>query len=92
METLQKTMIESKPILELSKEEFNYSQKPIGKALYKHSVGRPRKEIKCDPKDRIKCSICGKIYTRCASYQHKKTQHHKTHMKINEKLKVLLID
>jgi hypothetical protein len=100
METkeLQKSMKETKPIFNLNKEEFNYSQKPVGKAIYKHSIeekrkaGRPIKDVKVNPKDRLECDICGKSYIRSSSTHHKRTQYHQAHVKINSKLRKLLID
>jgi hypothetical protein len=96
MEKLQKAMKETKPVINMSKEEFQYSQKPMGKALYVHhkKVGRPRVDPnkKTSPKDKIKCDVCGKIYIRSGSYCHKNTIYHKERLKINKKLAKLLIE
>jgi hypothetical protein len=94
MNNLQKEMNTAKPIMEMTKDEFNYSQKPIGKAIYKNAVGRPQipDDKKAKPTDRIKCKICGKEYTRSHVTNHRKTQHHQTFAKVNKKLQELLID
>lgn len=97
IEELQKSMKDTKPVFKLTKEEFEYSQKPIGKAIYKHGIqekkaGRPIKDIKCSPKDRVKCDICDKTYVRSSSTHHKRTQYHQAHVKINKKLRELLIN
>jgi hypothetical protein len=94
---LQQTMKETKPIFKLNKDQFEYSQTPIGKAIYKHSIeekkaGRPKKNIKVNPRDRIECKLCGKIYVRSSSTHHQRTQYHQAHVKINKKLRELLID
>lgn len=97
MEQVQKELRKGKPVYKLTKDEFDYTQKPIGKAIYKHSVemkkvGRPKKDIKASPKDRLECEICGKTYVRSSSTHHKRTQYHLAHVKINKKLRELLID
>lgn len=91
---VQAEIFKGKPVYALTKEEFNYTQKPLGKAIYKHSVGRPRKEPdeKTSPKDKIVCDICGRTFTRSGRTNHKRSQFHKAHEKINRKLKELLID
>ena len=43
-------------------------------------------EYKCHPKDRVKCQVCGKVYTRSGSAKHKKSQQHKIYEDINNKL------
>lgn len=94
MEKLQKTMKERKPILDMSKEEFDYSQKPIGKAIYKHSSGRPKvdRSEKAKPTDRITCKECGKEYFRSGSACHKRTVFHTERARVNKKLAKLLIE
>lgn len=98
MENLQKTMQSTKPIIDMSREEFNYTQKPIGKAIYKHSInsqpGRPKKPegTKVKPTDRIVCESCGKEYFRSGSTCHKRTVYHQERQRINKKLQELLID
>lgn len=91
-------MIEmDKPILEMTKEEFRYTQTPLGGPTYKHNVkkaGRPevvpsKRKL---PTDRLKCEICGKEYFRSGSYKHKQTAFHKDRMRMNKKLLELLID
>ncbi len=94
MEKLQKAMTDTKPIPDMTKEEFKYSQKPIGKAIYKHNSGRPKKKSteKALPNDRITCKDCGKEYNRSGSACHKRTVFHKERVRINKKLSDLLID
>lgn len=94
MEDIQQEVAKGKPVYKLTKEEFDYTQKPVGKAIYKHSVGRPKKDAdeKTSPKDRVECDICGKTYVRSSSTNHKRTQFHQAHVKINKKLQKLLIN
>lgn len=96
MEERQKAMQEAKPMINMTREEFDYSQKPIGKALYKNAInnkpGRPATGIKAMPTDRLKCDICGKEYFRSGSTKHKRTVYHTERAKLNKKLIELLID
>lgn len=43
-----------------------------------------------DPKDRIKCEMCGKIFNRCNRSTHNKTNYHKIFLQANRKLMRLL--
>lgn len=94
MERVQVELSKAKPIYDLTKEEFNYTQKPLGKAIYKHNVGRPKKELdqKASPNDKIVCDVCGRTFTRSGRTNHNRSEFHKAHVKINKKLKELLID
>ncbi len=80
-----------KNILDYTKDELDFAKKPIGKAHYK-SRGRPKSEIKTKPNDKIKCSICGKTYTRSNSYHHKHTTYHLTHVKLNDKIRQMMFN
>lgn len=83
----------NKEVPEMTKEEYKYTQTPIGNATYKHNIkkGRPITNGKVSPKDRIICDICGKEYTRSGSAGHKKTVYHKERQRINKKLRELLM-
>ncbi len=84
-----------KPITELTKDEFQYTQTPIGGPTYKHNLkrGRPIPENgKAKPTDRIKCEICGKEYFRSGSTKHKRTEYHRAMERVNKKLLDLLVD
>jgi len=87
----------NKPVLELDKDEFKYTQTPIGGPLYKHNVkkgGRPRVEDdkKKKPTDKIKCEVCGKEYIRSGATKHKRTVFHLERLRINKKLLDLLVN
>jgi len=71
---------------------LKYVRKPLGKAIYRANVGRPRKEEHAQSTDRIKCNICGKIFTRSARANHNKTKYHQTYASVGEKMRKVLID
>lgn len=85
-----------KPILDLTKDEFKYTQTTLGGPTYKHNMKRGRPEVddanKKLPTDRIKCKVCGKEYFRSGATKHKRTVFHKERERINEKLLGFLID
>ncbi len=71
---------------------LKYARKPLGKAIYRANVGRPLKEDHVHWTDRVKCNICGKIFTRSARANHNKTKYHQTYACIGEKLRKILIN
>jgi hypothetical protein len=91
-----------KPILFMNKDEFKYINTPIGKAIYKESYEKKEDELvtpkqsryrgATKPTDRIKCKICGKIYSRNCKTHHDKTQHHLFYDNMNKKLRELLLN
>lgn len=48
-------------------------------------VGRPKKLDKAQPSDRIKCSVCGLIYTRSGKTLHYRTRIHQIYEDIENK-------
>lgn len=85
---------EAKSIPLMEEEELKYLQKPIGKAIYKRSVGRPRKpdDEKARPGDRVVCEICGGNFKRSHRSSHNKTKIHMVYENMNKKLMNLLVD
>lgn len=81
-----------KNIIEMSIGEMKMLQKPIGKATYNSAKGRPRKQIKVNWNDKIKCSVCGELYTRSNSSRHKKTKIHQVYETLNKKLVKILLE
>jgi hypothetical protein len=75
------------PINEMSAEELRNIQTPIGKSEIKKKWYEERRQnwekIK---KDKVKCEICGKIYTRQNRTQHRKSQFCKKMDSINKKM------
>lgn len=88
--TIQTAIDDAKPIINMSKEEFDHIQKPVGKATYVHALRESRK-IPHKPTDRIECTLCGKTYTRNNQAQHRNTQIHKTYESINKQLLKLMM-
>ena len=43
-----------------------------------------------NPKDKVKCDMCGKIFTRCNRASHNRTQYHRVFVQANKKLMALL--
>ncbi|HTO16891.1 MAG TPA: hypothetical protein VLZ83_14075 [Edaphocola sp.] len=78
----------------MSEEELKYTQKPIGKAIYKRAIGRPKKpdNEKARPGDRVICEICGGNFKRSHRSAHNKTKIHKVYEDMNKKLVNLLIN
>lgn len=92
---LQQAMLDAKPMINMTKEEFNYSQKPMGKAIYKNSVrGRPKiaEEDKAKPDDKLICETCKGTFTRRHRKRHNSSRIHLAHANINKKLLELIID
>lgn len=74
-----------------STEELKYIQKPIGKAIYKNAVGRPKKDEKAKPSDRVVCDICGGKFVRSHRWDHNKTKVHQAYSKMNDQIRKLLL-
>lgn len=92
VEIIQKQLRSGKSLPLMDTETWKYAKKPLGKAIYKANVGRPKKEEHVDRSDRIKCDICGKIITRSARTNHNKTKYHQMYKNVEEKLRKILID
>lgn len=88
---IQSKIKSNKNLTDYDVNELNYVMRPVGKALYK-GRGRPRKEDKAQPSDRVKCSICSKVFVRSGRTNHNNTEYHKVHSKMNKKLRELLIN
>ncbi len=90
MDKIQKN-IKEKELIQCNEEELKYVQKPLGKAIYK---GRLKKsdDDKAHWSNKIKCNICNKEFIRSSRTAHNLTNFHKLYMKMNEKLKKILID
>lgn len=71
--------------------ELNKMTEPLEQAKYKHIRGRPIKEKKLKWSDRITCKICGKTYLQSNSTWHKKSNFHKLHEKLNDKMREIFI-
>lgn len=78
----------------LDSEDLIYLQKPIGRALYKNTLGRPRKreEDKAKPGDIIICDVCGNKFIRSHRSSHKKTKVHQAYENMNRKLIKMLLN
>lgn len=64
---------------------LRYLQKPLGKTLY---VNGNKKQ----PRDLVKCDVCGKIFTRWNRTKHNKTKHHQLYNNVNEKMRKLILN
>jgi|WetSurMetagenome_2_1015567.scaffolds.fasta_scaffold00833_19 hypothetical protein len=76
------------------KKQIEIAGNPIHQA--KRQVGRRKKEntepVLKSHLDKLKCSICGRIYTRSNKYAHNKTKIHKAYANMNERIKKILLD
>jgi len=92
IDNLKKKM-ETKQPIQMEKEELEFATKPIGKAhLLSQSDVKNETVIMKGKYKYIECNICGKLYCTNNSGKHRKTQYHKLHEKINNKLKKILLD
>jgi len=79
-------------VTNLSNDEIKYAMTPIGKSIYKNSIGRPRVENKKKWNDRIVCDICGTEVLRSNQSSHKKSEKHLIYVNMNKKLRDILIE
>lgn len=91
---IQEELKEGKPLTFLPNEDIRYLEKPLGKAIYKSAVGRPRKKEKdkAKPSDRLICDICNEKFTRSHRWSHNQTKVHQAYMKMNDKMKKILLN
>ena len=100
---IQDNLKKGNGIATYTEEELKYLQTPIGKEIYKNAMDTPKDEYiqvtttnKMHPStrwdDRVKCKICGKIVSRSNQSNHRKSNQHQIYMKMNEKIRKLLID
>ena len=87
---LKQHLNDDKNIVDYNREQLEYLQKPIGKAIYK-SEDITDADTKAHWSDRIKCNVCGKEFTRSSRTKHNKTQHHRTYEQLNRKLVEFLV-
>jgi hypothetical protein len=82
-------------LLLLDNDSLKYGFKPLGRAIIK---GRKRdtdpiiEKKYANPKDIIKCNICGKEYTRANKYRHDRTKIHQLLLKMGNKLRQYLYE
>ncbi len=88
---IQDKIREGGPILDYEKDDIEYIERPIGKAIF-NKADTPKKIPKVDPMDLIECEYCKCWITRRNLYVHKKTKKHQVQLNINSKLRELLID
>jgi hypothetical protein len=73
-----------KSLIDCEMDTLKYIKKPVGRALYEGG--------KAKPDDRIKCQVCGKVFTRWNRSQHNKTQYHKIYLKVESQFKKFLFE
>lgn len=98
---IQDKLKKGKTLTKYSSNELKYTMKPLGKAIYISSVkNKPKEEeeeieaiiTEKHPRDRIKCKVCGEIYSRSNSWSHRKSKIHVAYDKLNVKLRKILMD
>lgn len=70
-------------------EELKELENPLGQAAY-YNDNDKKEQKKTHWKDRVKCKICGKKFTRSCRTAHKKTTYHKLHLKFHSKISKLM--
>lgn len=70
-------------------DDLRYLENPLGAASYTHHDPEPSKLKHWS--DRVKCKVCGTVYTRSSSSRHKKTRHHRDYLNMNEKIRDLML-
>lgn len=89
----QNELRSGKHLTEISDEAVKYLKKPIGKAIYRGKLDDINNKIKkADVRDRIKCPLCNKEYTRWNKSHHEKTQYHKMADNIVSKITKFLVN
>lgn len=78
----------------LSINDIKKLENPIGKAIYKNQIGRPRKkeEEKAKPNDRLICDVCGEKFIRSHRTRHNQNKVHQAYAKMNKKISKVLLD
>ncbi len=90
---IQNSLEKQKGLGLYTKKELEYVQTPIGSALYKtKKIGRPKTEKPAKWNDRVKCDVCGDEFTRSGRTNHNKTRHHQDFLKMNKKIRTLLLE
>ena len=95
---IQKRLMEGLPIISYNKEEINYLSSPIGQQLYKRAtvndIVEPIiiKKSRKHPNDIIECHICGEQIKRHYQSHHRETKVCQLYLKMNIKLRGLLMD
>ncbi len=89
---MQDNLLKGEPLGNYSVNELKYVQKPVGRNIYKTGMGRPRKEEHVSYLDKVTCKICGKTVSRSNQSNHKKSQYHMAHERMNKKIREVLLD
>lgn len=94
MEEVQRAREEinsDKQIYDYDISTMNYIKKPVGKAIFKRSE-EEKQNKKTNPRDKVRCNICSKEFTRWNRSKHNKTKHHILCEKIVSKMKNFILD
>lgn len=94
MNDYYKNLRSGKSIPLLNINDIKNLDKPIGKAIYKNQVGRPRKneDEKAKYNDRIICDICGEKFTRSHRSRHNQNKVHQAYANIHNKLYKVIVE
>lgn len=78
-------------LVNMDKNEFNETIKPIGKAIYKQTIDQELNTIEFKNNKNYKlCKICEKYYHKTNTTHHRRSQYHQIHEKINDRLREFL--
>jgi hypothetical protein len=80
----------NKNLNEYTDDELDFLKTRTGKALYNEEP-KPKEKKKAHWSDRVKCDICGKVFTRSSRNAHNATVYHRLKKEQLEKIKKLVI-
>jgi len=94
MDDFYKNLRSGKSIPLLNTNDILILEKPIGRAIYKNQIGRPRKkeEDKAKPNDRLICDICGGKFIRSHRSRHNQNKVHQAYANIHNKLYKVIVE
>lgn len=94
MSNLYKNLRSGKSIPLLSIKDIRNLDKPVGKAIYRNKIGRPKmkEEDKAKPGDRLVCDVCGEKFIRSHRTRHNQNKVHQAYANIHNKLYKVIVD
>jgi hypothetical protein len=88
----QNQLLKAKGLGIVKPDTLKYLKEPIGKSIAL-TVGRPRirDDKKAKATDKVKCPVCGGIFSRSNRSAHKKTKYHTAYEQFDSKIRNLML-